>query len=137
MLFTLSLFFIEFSYFMRNVLILVWAKTKLQRGHEFLLKIFISLIKLVVSLPYPVLFKCSPLLFKQFPPIFLLSTASIFKVQVIINIFCSQTGLFPILTLIDYIQYYITLNVGYNFSIRVFKDNVINDRVCNVFPLSN
>ena len=52
---------------------------KLSRDHQFLLKVFTLLMKLMASLPYPVLFRCNPLLFKQFPPMSLLSTTSIFK----------------------------------------------------------
>ena len=40
---------------------------KLSSGHQFLLKVSIFLIKLMTSLPYPVLFRCNPLLVKQFP----------------------------------------------------------------------
>ena len=44
----------------------------LQQKHQFLLRVSIFLIKLMTSLPYPVLFRCNPLLVKQFPqPLYL------------------------------------------------------------------
>ena len=63
-LFTPIFFFIELSYFMRNIFKVVSAITKTVEGQSIFTYILHFFYKAKASLPYSVLFKGNPLMFK-------------------------------------------------------------------------
>ena len=80
-------------------------------------------MKLMASLPYPVLFTCNPLLVKQFPPIFLLATTCIFKASRWSFTFLTIREALPLSD--RWIAFdTITLHFERTFSIKFFKDNI-------------
>ena len=88
----LDFFFIHASGFMRNGLVVVWATIKTVDGAP----IFVFLIKLMASIPYPMLFKYNPLIFKQLLPTFLLSTTSISNMYRRLLTFFTLREVFPL-----------------------------------------